>query len=282
MSEKVKSKKKNKKEKINENEEKEEIKDNIDMVEIYADKFQKMKNKLLGNGSFGEIYLGKNINDNTLVAMKLTFQYNAIQQLNQERIVLESLKNIDGFPYLYGFGVENEKGFLVMEALGPNLTSLFKYCNNFFTLQTVLIIAIQTIELIEKLHNQNFIHRDIKPENFLIGIKEKTNKIYLIDFGLSKKYKDKNNDHIPYKENKKLTGTARYASINSHLGIEESRRDDLESLAYSLIFLLKKSLPWQGINNTQKQEKYNQILEKKLKIPIELICKDIPSKIYLS
>lgn len=277
MSENNKSKKK-KKEKVQEKEEKEEIKDSIDMIEIFADKFQKMKNKLLGKGSFGEIYLGKNINDNTLVAMKLTFQTNSIQQLNQERIVLESLKHIDGFPYLYAFGVENDKGYLVMEALGPNLTSLFQYCNNFFSLQTVLIIAIQAIELIEKMHNQNYIHRDIKPENFLIGVKEKTNKIYLIDFGLSKKYKDKNNEHIPYNENKKLTGTARYASINSHLGIEESRRDDLESLAYSLIYLLKKSLPWQGINNTHKQEKYNQILEKKLKIPIDIICKDIPSK----
>jgi casein kinase 1, alpha len=89
---------------------------------------------------------------------------------------------------------------------------------------------------IEFVHNKNFIHRDIKPDNFLMGIGRHCNKLFLIDFGLAKKYRDnRTRAHIPYREDKNLTGTARYASINAHLGIEQSRRDDMESLGYVLV-----------------------------------------------
>ena len=105
----------------------------------------------------------------------------------------------------------------------------------------------------------------------------------MIDFGLSRKYKDpKTMDHIPYRENRPLTGTARYASINTHLGIEQSRRDDLEAVGYVLIYFLKKRLPWQGCQGSNKQDKYNKILEKKLSIPTEILCKDLPRIFYFN
>ena len=131
---------------------------------------------------------------------------------------------------------------------------------------------------IEYLHNKSFLHRDIKPENFLIGKKENSKLLYMIDYGLSKRYRDASTKiHIPYKDNKTMNGTARYASINTHLGIEQSRRDDLESMIYSLLYLMKGSLPWQNLQSTSVKEKYDRILQKKMEITPEALCKGLPS-----
>lgn len=100
------------------------------------------------------------------------------------------------------------------------------------------------LQRIEYVHHRHFLHRDIKPDNFLIGSGKRSNKVFIIDFGLAKRYLQRDGTHIPYRDNKNLTGTARYASINTHLGIEQGRRDDLESLGYVLMYFLRGSLPW--------------------------------------
>ncbi len=129
----------------------------------------------------------------------------------------------------------------------------------------------------EFVHSRSFIHRDIKPDNFLMGLGKKANQVHIIDFGLAKKYRDpKSHLHIPYRENKNLTGTARYASINTHLGIEQSRRDDMESLGYVLMYFLRGSLPWQGLKAATKRQKYEKISEKKMATPVEVLCKGFP------
>mmetsp|Transcript_27303 Transcript_27303/g.20438 ORF Transcript_27303/g.20438 Transcript_27303/m.20438 type:complete len:135 (+) Transcript_27303:419-823(+) len=134
---------------------------------------------------------------------------------------------------------------MVIDLLGPSLEDLFKFCGGRFSLKTVLMIAHQILGTIARLHAKNFVHRDIKPENFLMGLGRKSHIVHLIDFGLAKRYRDgKTHQHIPYKENKNLTGTARYASVNAHLGIEQSRRDDLESIGYILVYFANGSLPW--------------------------------------
>jgi serine/threonine protein kinase len=126
-------------------------------------------------------------------------------------------------------------------------------------------------------HSKNIIHRDIKPENFLTGLKKKSHIIYLIDYGLSKRYIDsKTQEHIPYLEGKSLTGTARYASIYTHLGIEQSRRDDLEAIGYVLVYFLKGELPWQGMKAKTKKEKYKKIMDKKIDSTPDFLCADIP------
>ena len=141
------------------------------------------------------------------------------------------------------------------------------------------------LQRIEFVHSRHFLHRDIKPDNFLIGIGKKQHYVYVIDFGLAKRFRDpKSGEHIPYRDGKNLTGTARYASVNTHLGIEQSRRDDLEALGFVLMYFNKMSLPWQGLPTRTKKEKYEKIRDKKLSTSIESLTKGLPEEfaIYLN
>nr|XP_043635778.1 casein kinase I-like isoform X1 [Erigeron canadensis] len=233
----------------------------------------------IGSGSFGELYLGVNLQSGEEVAIKLESVKTKHPQLHYESKVYMLLQGGTGIPNLKWFGVEGEYNVMVIDLLGPSLEDLFNYCNRKFSLKTVLMLADQLINRVEYMHARSFLHRDIKPDNFLMGLGRKANQVYVIDFGLAKKYRDlQTHKHIPYRENKNLTGTARYASVNTHLGVEQSRRDDLESLGYVLMYFLRGSLPWQGLRAGNKKQKYDKISEKKMSTPIEVLCKSYPSE----
>lgn len=231
----------------------------------------------IGSGSFGEIYLGVNIQTNEEVAIKLENAKTKHPQLLYESKLYKILQGGTGVPNIRWSGVEGDYNVMVIDILGPSLEDLFNYCNRKFSLKTVLMLADQLINRIEYVHSKSFLHRDIKPDNFLMGLGRRANQCYIIDFGLAKKYRDPaTHKHIPYRENKNLTGTARYASINTHLGIEQSRRDDLESLGYVLMYFLRGSLPWQGLKAGTKKQKYDKISEKKVSTSIEVLCRSYP------
>ena len=138
------------------------------------------------------------------------------------------------------------------------------------------------IERIKIVHDNFHIHRDIKPDNFVMGIDNDQNKLFIIDFGLSKKYKSQSKGtHISFKTNKNITGTARYCSINTHNGFEQSRRDDLESIGYVLIYFLRGILPWQGLKVSNKKDQDASISQKKKSTSLEELCKGFPSNIFI-
>ncbi|PPS07607.1 hypothetical protein GOBAR_AA13032 [Gossypium barbadense] len=223
----------------------------------------------IGSGSFGELYLGVNVQTKEEVAVKLESAKTKHPQLHYESKLYMLLQGGTGIPHLKWFGIEADYNVMVIDLLGPSLEDLFNYCNRKLSLKTVLMLADQ----VEYMHSRGFLHRDIKPDNFLMGLGRKANQVYIIDYGLAKKYRDlQTHKHIPYRENKNLTGTARYASVNTHLGIEQSRRDDLESLGYVLMYFLRGSLPWQGLKAGTKKQKYDKISEKKVSTSIEVLC----------
>ncbi|XP_010551681.1 PREDICTED: casein kinase 1-like protein 11 isoform X2 [Tarenaya hassleriana] len=233
----------------------------------------------IGSGSFGELYLGVNVQTGEEVAVKLESVKTRHPQLHYESKIYMLLQGGTGIPHLKWSGVEGEYNCMVIDLLGPSLEDLFNYCNRKVSLKAVLMLADQLISRVEYMHSRGFLHRDIKPDNFLMGLGRKANQVYIIDYGLAKKYRDlQTHKHIPYRENKNLTGTARYASVNTHLGIEQSRRDDLESLGYVLMYFLRGSLPWQGLKAGTKKQKYDKISEKKTLTPVEVLCKSFPSE----
>ncbi|VDL19733.1 unnamed protein product [Hymenolepis diminuta] len=201
----------------------------------------------IGCGSFGVIYLGVNQKNGEEVAVKVERNSARHRQLAYESKVYRILNGGIGIPRLRWCGSQYDHYFLVMDLLGPSLEDLFLFCARRFTTKTVLMLADQMLARVEFIHKRCFVHRDIKPDNFLMGIGRHCNKLYIIDYGLAKRYCTYKGQHIEYRDDKNLTGTARYASINAHLGIEQSRRDDLESLGYVLMYFNRGSLPWQGL-----------------------------------
>ena len=275
-----------------ENKQNEEVKinnENTNLPSTNSEKVEEVKIKnqysfkstdRLGGGSFGQIYKGINIKTKEEVAIKIESKNIETPQLIHESKILKVLKDNEGFPKVFLVTPLDDVLIMVMELLGDNLQKLIQnQPEKKFTLKTTLMLGIQILKRIKTLHENNFIHRDIKPENFTVGLKKMNNIIYMIDYGLTRKYCDSHKTHIPYKEGKNLTGTALYASIYTHKGIEQSRRDDLESLGYMLIYFCKGVLPWMDVKAKNKVGKYKKIMEKKIEMKPDILCQGLPDEI---
>jgi serine/threonine protein kinase len=240
--------------------------------------------KKLGAGCFGEVWLGHDSTTKEHVAVKFEdFQGHALQLEHEVEILKVLSKNgvPQGFTECLYWGHEGRYHCMVMELLGRSLEECMQKCRGKFQVTTAVLIAEQVLRRIEFLHSKGLVHRDIKPENFMFGTKDKIHHLYLIDFGLSKRYYDQK--HVQIRTKLSLTGTARYASINAHKGIEQSRRDDLEAIGHMLLYFLRGSLPWSGLEAKTQEEKYRKIREKKEVTPLDDLCAGFPDafKTYL-
>ncbi|CAD8197878.1 unnamed protein product [Paramecium pentaurelia] len=243
---------------------------------IIADKFILLEK--VGQGSFGYIFKTENCETKEIVATKFEKRENksngTASMLVREIKVLLELGGLEGFPQIQYYGRDENYNYCMITYLGHNLEYLLRRSKGFSQL-SCLKLSIQLIERLESLHNKNIIHRDLKPENMVIGYID-THIIYLIDFGLAKYFKESNGQHIPLSDKKGIIGTARYASIAAHQGFEQSRKDDLESLAYVLIYLNLGKLPWMNLQIADKHEKYKAIYEMKKNVKLELLTEGLP------
>ena len=251
-----------------------------------TEQFKNIKNLIFGRykiirkldeGSFGIVCLGINIKTNEKVAIKLEPRNNPLNFLETEAYYLFILKGT-GIPKIHTYGQKDKYNILVESLLGKSLNKIFFNNNRYLCIKDVSMIAIQVIERLKFIHSKYIIHRDIKPENFLIGYDDPF-IIYLIDFGLSKKYRSsRTGRHVQFSVPKRITGTARYSSLNSLRGCQVSRRDDLEAVAYMLIFFMRGDLPWEGVEAKNKTDKYRKIYRlKKLYTP-EKLCQNLPKE----
>eukprot|EP00736_Rhodelphis_marinus_P014572 Rmarinus@m.2 len=237
----------------------------------------------IGQGSFGDVYLGMNLASKTdeEVAVKIEAVGCDVPLLRTEANVYKLLIPFHGFPSIRYFGQEGDFNVLVLDLLGPSLEDLFNFCKRRFSMKTTLMLADQMISRLEHVHNVHYVHCDVKPENFLMGLRRNAHVVHLIDFGLAKKFRDPQTlKHVPYSEGRTLLGTARYASLNSMLGVEQTRRDDLESIGYMLVYFLKGSLPWQGFGSDHRKARSNRVAEAKMSTPLSKLCEGLPREFF--
>ena len=244
--------------------------------QIFFGKYQCIEK--LGQGSFGSIYKAE-YNGN-YYALKFEKKENNIGLLENEAIIMNYLKS-PNIPHVYSFGSNSNYNILVMQLLGKSLGNIFEE-KKVFSVKTVSMLGYQFVSILENIHNRHIIHRDIKPDNFVMGLNDLSQYVYIIDFGLAKKYRSSRTlEQFPFVNRRKITGTARYASINALRGYEQSRRDDLEAIGYVLIYFLKGKLPWMGIEAKTKEQKYKKILEKKIDISTKDLCEYLPEEMEI-
>jgi serine/threonine protein kinase len=229
----------------------------------------------LGKGSFGEVYLVLD-KDGKKFACKAE-PNNSKNRLRGEYYIYKrfAARNLDCVPTIYRFTDSPDYNLLIMQLLGKSLDIIFDEQNSKLDIGTVMKLAITIISHLEKIHRAGIIHRDIKPNNFMFGLDSKSNHLYVMDFGLSKKWVQ-DGKHIEFKSGRSMIGTARYASLNVHMGTEPSRRDDMESLGYMLVYLIKGSLPWQGLKKKTRDNPIDRIGDKKMMISPKVLCEGLP------
>lgn len=236
--------------------------------------------EFISKGSFGGIFLAKNIQTEKLYAVKAENKYFKNQILRSETFILYNLKGL-GIPSVISYGFFGQYNILVQTLLGKSIERIRKENNNKLNLKDVCMIAIQTLERIEFIHSKNYIHRDIKPQNFLVGYPD-SYLIYLIDFGNSRKYRSsRTGKHITNNKKNKIFGTVLFLSINVFKGYEQSRKDDLESLGYMYIYLTTGYLPWSSIKYKNPEEMIDKTRQLKQNTSLEELCKDMPKEIFI-
>jgi serine/threonine protein kinase len=237
----------------------------------------------IGGGAFGDIYSGTKVESGEPVAVKLELAASNFMQLEKEFKIYKVLRGTVGIPSVYYYGMEGDYNVMVMDMCGRSIEDLFCRCRRRFSLKTTLMVADQLLCRMEVMHAKNHIHRDIKPDNFVIGRGDRSKLIYVIDLGLSKNFRDsKTKRHIPFKEGKDLTGSPRYTAVSVHLGHEQSRRTDMESLGYVFVYFLVGMLPWERLKDEgtvlQKNEKIKAM---KISTSTEQLCKGLPVEFAL-
>ena len=239
--------------------------------EIFFDKYKTIKK--LGEGSFGKVYKAEY--NGEYYALKFENRSNNKSLLEMESTIMAYLQG-PNIPFIKSFGYSGEYNLLVMQYMDKSLEDIFQIRKT-FSIKTTAMIGFQLIGVLHFIHDKNFIHRDVKPDNCVMGSAELNENLYLIDFGLAKKYRSsKTLKQYPMTRKKKLTGTARYASIHALEGLEQSRRDDMEAVGYVMAYLLRGGLPWQGLKIKTKENKYKNILEKKKEISSVELFKGFP------
>ena len=242
--------------------------------------FKKFKTvKVIAVGGFGCVFEGLDLIKKEKVAIKIEKKSN-INYLESECCYLVNLKGY-GIPKVISFGISGNYYVLVEEGLGKSLDMITKEEKK-ICVKDLCMIAIQILDRLEYIHSKYVIHRDIKPGNFLIGDSNPT-VIYLIDFGFAKKYRSSlSKKHLQYKNHNYVSGSINYASINANLGLEQSRRDDLEALGYSLIYMANGNFPWKIVDfdkNLTLIEKINKICEMKKELKLEKLCENLPKQL---
>ncbi len=224
--------------------------------------------RILGSGSFGQVLEAVDARTNARVAIKIEPSNARDPQLLYEHKIMRALDGCEGFPRSMIFMYDDAYNYLVMERLNVSVEQLADTRGGILPVQFLKIVGAQMLTRLQTFHMHGFVHRDIKPANIMIY----KDLVYLIDFGLSKRVLDPSTgQHIPFRDNKPLVGTPRYLSANAHEGKEQSRRDDIESLMYVLIFLAKGKLPWQG----HASEEVGHI---KRSIDVSELCAGLPKR----
>ena len=231
--------------------------------------------KKLGEGSFGKVYKAEY--NNEYFALKFENKTQGQSLLENEATIMTYLKG-PNIPLIKSFGYNGDYNILVMQLMDKSLEDIFNKRKK-FSVKTTCMLGYQMVNVLQYIHDRHIIHRDIKPDNFVMGANENNAHLYLLDFGLAKKYRSSRTlMQYPLVKKKKLTGTARYASIHALEEMEQSRRDDLESVGYVLLYFLRGGLPWQGLKIRSKEDRYKKILAKKKETSSEDLCKAFPEE----
>jgi serine/threonine protein kinase len=227
----------------------------------------------LGSGSFGRVFRLEHIQKNKSFALKVDIAQKGNVLLESK--ILSDLQKIPGIPKLYKSGMEDTYSFMILELLGQNLSKVMKSCSGRFSLGTVIIVMKQLLQRIEQIHLKGYLHRDLKPHQILLG--QNKRMVYITDFGLARKF-EMNSYHISYQTSCPRTGNATFSSLNNHSGIRQSRRDDLESIAYLGIYFLKGELPWQVSKRLTSSSKWQEIFKIKNNCKVNELANGCPKE----